>query len=125
MAFDKPKPLPAASAAITSVTDGLAINAMACKAEMKDSTETSGGVACKGAPVETQHAASLRENCTTAAGCVDGVGNDNGLCESSEACIYTPNIGAYQGHGRLQFMQTISGGNFSNIDLWRYGVNGY
>src|SRR5262249_46292251 len=31
----------------------------------------------------------------------DGIGNENGLCESNEACIYTPNIASYQGHGNL------------------------
>ncbi|MCM2278594.1 MAG: right-handed parallel beta-helix repeat-containing protein [Oligoflexia bacterium] len=29
----------------------------------------------------------------------DGGGNDNGLCETGEACLYTPNFGAYQGDG--------------------------
>ena len=27
----------------------------------------------------------------------DNIGNENGLCESNETCIYTPNFGAYQG----------------------------
>ncbi len=27
----------------------------------------------------------------------DTIGNDNGLCESNESCVYAPNIGAYQG----------------------------
>jgi hypothetical protein len=31
----------------------------------------------------------------------DGIGDDDGLCESYEACLYTPNFGAYQGHGEL------------------------
>src|SRR5690606_24214014 len=29
----------------------------------------------------------------------DGIGDDDGLCESNEACLYAPNFGAYQGHG--------------------------
>lgn len=29
----------------------------------------------------------------------DGLGDDDSLCESNEACIYTPNFGAYQGEG--------------------------
>jgi hypothetical protein len=29
----------------------------------------------------------------------DEIGNDNGLCESFEACVFAPNIGAYQGSG--------------------------
>lgn len=28
----------------------------------------------------------------------DLVGNDNGLCETGEVCLYTPNIASYQGH---------------------------
>ncbi len=28
-------------------------------------------------------------------------GNNNGLCESNETCLYTPNFGSYQGHGSL------------------------
>ncbi len=31
----------------------------------------------------------------------DNVGNDNGLCENFEVCLYTPNLGAYQGDGEL------------------------
>lgn len=31
----------------------------------------------------------------------DARGNDNGLCEAGETCLYTPNLGAYQGHGPL------------------------
>jgi hypothetical protein len=39
----------------------------------------------------------------------DGIGNENGLCEANEDCIYAPNIGADQGEGR------ISSG-FCNVD---------
>lgn len=31
----------------------------------------------------------------------DGVGNDNLLCESGEHCLFTGNIGSYQGHGNI------------------------
>lgn len=31
----------------------------------------------------------------------DSLGNENGLCESNEVCIYTPNFGGYQGEGAL------------------------
>lgn len=51
-------------------------------------------------------------------------GNNNGLCESGEACIYTPNIGAYQGEG-----DPFSGGtcNFANgivtgVTVYKYPV---
>jgi hypothetical protein len=32
---------------------------------------------------------------------LDHVGNDNGLCELGEDCVFTPNYGRYQGHGSL------------------------
>ncbi|HMZ59204.1 MAG TPA: hypothetical protein PL048_10535 [Leptospiraceae bacterium] len=55
----------------------------------------------------------------------DGTGNDNGLCESGENCIYTPNIGSYQGYGDLVPLSAISSGTLSNINLYKYSVNGY
>ncbi len=66
----------------------------------------------------------------------DGVGNDNGICESNEDCIYTPNIASYQGHGNLvKANQTTSttnvcndigaGGTITNVKLWKYETNGY
>ncbi|AFM13685.1 hypothetical protein [Turneriella parva] len=54
----------------------------------------------------------------------DARGNDNGLCESNEACMYTPNFGAYQGHGRIVSVGNISGGDFLNVDLYRFETNG-
>ena len=27
----------------------------------------------------------------------DGIGDDDGLCESNESCLFSPNLGAYQG----------------------------
>lgn len=30
---------------------------------------------------------------------LDGIGNDNGLCETNEHCLWSPNFGAYQGYG--------------------------
>ena len=56
----------------------------------------------------------------------DFIGNDNGLCETGETCMFTPNIGAYQGHGRL-----VSAGAFTNglgvhdVTLVRHELNGY
>ena len=55
----------------------------------------------------------------------DGLGNDNGLCESNEACLYTPNLGTYQGHGML-----VNAGSFTNgttltgVTLYKYANNG-
>jgi len=54
----------------------------------------------------------------------DGLGNDNTLCESGEICLYTPNIGSYQGHGDLISAGTITAGTLSGITLMRYDSNG-
>lgn len=54
----------------------------------------------------------------------DGIGNDNGLCESSEHCVYTINIGSYQGHGPLQPIGSIVDGAVTSVRLWRYRDNG-
>lgn len=66
----------------------------------------------------------------------DGIGNDNGICESNEDCLYTPNIGAYQGHGNLVSASSSSSstntcydigtvGTISNVKLWKWDTNGY
>jgi hypothetical protein len=65
----------------------------------------------------------------------DGIGNENALCESNENCIYTPNIGFYQGHGELVSASTttsttntcsdITTGSISNIKLFKFETNGF
>jgi len=62
----------------------------------------------------------------------DGTGNDNGLCESNENCLYTPNIGSYQGHGSTKSASAVSGcsdigtgGIITNVKLYQYSTNGY
>ena len=55
----------------------------------------------------------------------DSIGNDNYLCESGETCLYTPNIGSYQGHGALLPAGSIgTAGILKNITLVRYELNG-
>lgn len=54
----------------------------------------------------------------------DGVGNDNSLCESNEACLTTPNYGSYQGHGPLELVTTLNGDEISNVRLYRFRFNG-
>lgn len=57
----------------------------------------------------------------------DGAGNENALCESGETCLYTPNFGAYQGHGDIisagRFFNS-AGGGLTNVRLMRHGSNG-
>ena len=55
----------------------------------------------------------------------DGVGNDNGPCESDEACVYMPNISHYQGHGGLSVVATLPGSfPLTNVTLYAYDTNG-
>ncbi|MCP4598944.1 MAG: S8 family serine peptidase [Proteobacteria bacterium] len=55
----------------------------------------------------------------------DFIGNENGLCESDETCLSTPNIGSYQGHGNLEVAGTIGeGATLERISLLQYATNG-
>jgi hypothetical protein len=56
----------------------------------------------------------------------DGVGNDNGLCESGENCIYSPNFGYYQGHGDYSLNGTCNfvDGSVSGVTMYAYPNNG-
>lgn len=56
----------------------------------------------------------------------DVIGDDDGLCESSEACIYTPNLGAYQGHGDFTTRTcTFQDGTVTGVTMYAYPQNGY
>ncbi len=54
----------------------------------------------------------------------DDIGNDNTLCETGETCLYTPNIGSYQGHGNLITAGTFTDGTQTGITLMKYDSNG-
>ena len=55
----------------------------------------------------------------------DELGNDDGLCESGEACLYTPNLGRYQGHGTLVSCNYIAGSSpVTGVTLYGYTANG-
>ena len=54
----------------------------------------------------------------------DSIGNDNGLCESNETCLYTPNIGSYQGHGTLISAGAFKNGVLTGVTLLMYSTNG-
>jgi len=45
----------------------------------------------------------------------DGVGDDDGLCEASERCIYAPAFGAYQGSGGLTTACTTGIGTVGDV----------
>lgn len=71
----------------------------------------------------------------------DGVGNENGLCESNEVCLFTPNIGVYQGEetnptvncpagttyrwwGKTYCKETFIDGTVTGVTLLRFDTNG-
>ena len=61
----------------------------------------------------------------------DGWGDDNGLCNSNERCLYAPNIGRYQGHGdyllsgTCNFIDGTSPQAVTGIKIYSYPTNGY
>ncbi|MBF0207456.1 MAG: right-handed parallel beta-helix repeat-containing protein [Oligoflexia bacterium] len=48
----------------------------------------------------------------------DGIGDDDALCESNEACVYTPNIGHYQGSGNIAGQCTFNGGVITGVTMY-------
>jgi hypothetical protein len=52
----------------------------------------------------------------------DGIGNDNGRCEMNEGCLFTPNLGAYQGEGSTATCVHSSGVN--GVTMSGYTTNG-
>jgi hypothetical protein len=55
----------------------------------------------------------------------DGSGNDNGLCESGETCLYSPNYGAYQGEGDPAGRSCVfTDGAVTGVRMLSYPVNG-
>ncbi len=56
----------------------------------------------------------------------DGAGNDNGLCESGEDCVYSPNLGAFQGEGdpRSRAPCVFQDGPVSGVTLFAHPADG-
>lgn len=56
----------------------------------------------------------------------DDIGNDNGLCESNESCIYSPNFGVYQGEGDYLSNGTcvFQDGTVTGVIMYAYPNNG-
>jgi len=53
------------------------------------------------------------------------IGNDNGLCESNERCIYAPNIGAYQGEGDYTLAgYCTTSGVVNNAKIYKFPTTG-
>jgi hypothetical protein len=54
----------------------------------------------------------------------DGIGDDDGLCESNETCLYTPNFASYQGEGGLTSAGSFTNGTITNVTQVKYKTNG-
>lgn len=56
----------------------------------------------------------------------DEIGDEDGLCESNEACIYSPNFGYYQGEGNYLTAGscTFQDGTVSGVTMYAYPING-
>jgi|GEM_PF-5835971 len=57
----------------------------------------------------------------------DGFGDDDGLCESSEHCLFMPNYSSYQGHGELlkcQFNDDSETTNVVGVTMFGHSLNG-
>ncbi len=56
---------------------------------------------------------------------LDHIGDEDGLCETDESCLYTPNFGAYQGHGVVSTVPCIfASGTVANVVMYAYATNG-
>jgi len=55
----------------------------------------------------------------------DGAGDDDGMCENGEACIYNPNFGVYQGSGNPMTQScNFTNATVSGVTMHAYPVNG-
>lgn len=56
----------------------------------------------------------------------DEIGDDDSLCETNEECVYTPNVGAYQGHGDFYTRScAFQNGTVTGVIMYSYPNNGY
>jgi len=55
----------------------------------------------------------------------DGRGDDDGLCESAESCVFAPHFGAYSGGRRSVFRHCLLAGDpVTAVDLYGFLVDG-
>lgn len=99
--------------ASTSAANGAFVSGSTCPSEVDSNL---------GANVATGPSGDFLINAVEMLG--DNLGNDNGLCESGEACIYTPNFGAYQGghHDGTDTpgLCTLIAGPINNVQMFGY-----
>jgi hypothetical protein len=77
----------------TSVNDSFPSSNSLCPASYDGSSTTTITTQLSGTPITfMKNALEIMD---------DGIGNDNGLCESIEDCFFAPHIGAYQGEDAL------------------------
>lgn len=52
----------------------------------------------------------------------DDIGDDDGLCETGESCIFAPHFGAYMGEGSYSQTCTFTNGTVSNVRMYGYST---
>ena len=88
------------------------VNGAACPAQLHGNTAV------------TDVAATPKTYLTNAIEILGTGGNNNGLCESNESCLYTPNFGAYQGEGDFWSNTcTFVNGVISGVTMYAYPTN--
>ena len=55
---------------------------------------------------------------------LDDVGDDDGLCESNEACLFAPNLGPYHGEGSIGTTCDFRGGLVQGTVIHGFPTNG-
>lgn len=95
-----------------TVQNNAFIKGAACPAQLHGNVVT---VTAKAAPIT--YLTHAREIMGTG-------GNNNGLCESNESCLYLPNFGAYQGSGDFWNNQcTFTNGTVTGARIFAYPIN--
>ncbi len=98
----------------------------ACPAAADSSTAANVGVDQNSTAANTflLNAFEIMNDYSTSTGAL--IGDDDGLCETGESCIFSPNVGSYQGHGDYTTSGSIlcAGGNgVTNVTLYGYPTN--
>lgn len=105
----------------TSVNDAFPSSNSLCPASYDGTSTTTITASLSGSPIVfMKNALEIME---------DGIGNDNGLCESNEDCFFAPHIGAYQGEDALSTnycttTTSLGAGNVNDAKLFIYSTLG-
>jgi hypothetical protein len=117
---------PSSGAACPSEISGTEVLQTSTITGCSDSSYTTES-ACTGASKIWYPTQTFLKNAVEIIDSTNAQNDHDGLCESNETCLYTPNFGAYQGHGSLQtctFSGTVSSTTIGGVTVYFYGTNG-